>query len=551
MKTLYFIGNEELWNDAWFTALVESLEKKSNLSVFVYDVVKDLSKIKVISNRLTVADRVILKKGLSIDLGLENKYKSLVYVLSKQKEDLNNQLCVEWGALTEPFLEKIGMSEASNVIEDDFLSEMNVLSEVSKVIEAEQKSTLDNDALSSSPDDLSKLLEADFSSDPKETPSQQDEISLEVVLEQASDTKDEKIEEALDVSVDDISLDSDIEGILEGNLVVQDIVAQEEKKSSDSDALDLMAALEGVPQSKADPAKEQEAEGKGLDLLGSLENPIVPEEKKSSDLDALDLMAALEGVPQSKEEPAKQEEAEEKLVPDAIKPEIEVGHLLSSMSSEVSNEDMDVIKRYSNIKERELREAQASAEALRRQIRYFDERLKKSEEERRKLILKIEEVQSELRTTSDKKDEKRAQLKNIENHYEEKIKELQIQLESSQFQAGKLEKKLEDFRDRVRSDLQKIRSRERELASRLEIQKRDAEALLSAKDERLLNQKRDIDRLEFEIDSLRERLIEDVNRSEERRKRIARSLQSLKLAQSVLSGLDEESLQKDEKNKAA
>jgi chromosome segregation ATPase len=229
----------------------------------------------------------------------------------------------------------------------------------------------------------------------------------------------------------------------------------------------------------------------------------------------------------------------------------EVGKLLSSMSSEVSNEDMDVIKRYSNIKERELREAQASAEALRRQIRYFDERLKKSEEERRKLILKVEEVQNELRTTSDKKDENRAQLKNIESHYEEKIKELQVQLESSQFQAGKLEKKLEDFRDRVRSDLQKIRSRERELASRLEIQKRDAEALLSAKDERLLNQKRDIDRLEFEIDSLRERLIDDVNRSEERRKRITRALQSLKLAQSVLSGLDEESLQKDEKNKAA
>ncbi|MEI7441309.1 MAG: hypothetical protein WCK43_06720 [bacterium] len=193
MKTLYFIGNEELWNDAWFTALVESLEKKSNLSIYVYDVVKDLSKIKVISNRLSVADRVILKKGLSIDLGLENKHKSLVYVLSKQKEDLNNQLCVEWGALTEPFLEKIGMSEASNVIEDEFLSEMNVLSEVSKVIEAEQKSTLDNDALSSSPDDLSKLLEADFSSVAKEIPSQQEEISLELALEQKPDKKDEKI----------------------------------------------------------------------------------------------------------------------------------------------------------------------------------------------------------------------------------------------------------------------------------------------------------------------------------------------------------------------
>ena len=305
MKTLYFIGNEELWNDAWFTALVESLEKKSNLSIYVYDVFKDLSKVKAISNRLTVADRVIIKNGLSIELGLENKHKSLVYVLSKQKEDLSNQFNIEWGVLTEVFLEKIGMSEASNVIEDDFLSEMNVLSEVSKVIEAEQKSTLDNDALSSSPDDLLKLLEADFSSDPKETPSQQDEISLGVALEQAPDKKDEKIEEALDLTVDDISLDSDLEGILEGNLGVEDVVAQEEKKSPDLDSQDLMAALEGVPQSKADPAKEQEAEGK--------------------------------------------------LVPDAIKPEIEVGNLLSSMSSEVSNEDMDVIKRYSNIKEKRRR----------------------------------------------------------------------------------------------------------------------------------------------------------------------------------------------------
>ncbi len=535
MKTLYFIGNEELWNDAWFTALVESLEKKSNLSVFVYDFVKDLSKIKAISGRLTVADRVILTKGLTVEVGLENKHKSLLYTLSKQKVDLNQQLFVEWGSPTDIFLEKLGISEASSVIEDDFLSEMNILSEVSKVIEAEEKSTLDNDALSSSSDDISKLLENDFSSDAQEAQVEQSEVSLELEFEQAPekilDKTDEKIEESLNLSVESVSLDSAVEK--------NDAQKSDDDSSLSSLSVDLEEAL-------------------GNDL----ENK---EEIKSLQLDDGDLMLDLEGLSQEKEEPVKEQEkdfdihlslesplsTEEKAVSEEIKPEIEVGKLLSSMSSEVSNEDMDVIKRYSNIKERELREAQASAEALRRQIRYFDERLKKSEEERRKLILKVEEVQNELRATSDKKDENRAQLKNIESHYEEKIKELQIQLESSQFQAGKLEKKLEDFRDRVRSDLQKIRTRERELASRLEIQKRDAEALLSAKDERLLNQKRDIDRLEFDIDSLRERLIDDVNRSEERRKRISRALQSLKLAQSVLSGLDEESLQKDEKSKAA
>jgi hypothetical protein len=539
MKTLYFIGNEELWNDAWFKALVESLEKKQNLSLMVYDSVKDSQKIVNINKKITVADRIILKKGTKVDLGLDKKHESLCYIFSKEKDDLKKNSFIEWGLSSENFLEKIGISETSQVIEDDFLSEVNIASEVSRVIESEQSSTLDSDALSSSTEDLSKLLEADFSSSSKDSLSKEPESELGGVLEGLSDYNKEKEADlkleksrSIDVPLEEISLDLE----KELNDSKEEVAVSSQSESSGLDSQDLLAALENAPSSENDLSVEEKKEEKiELNVLEALD--VQPEN--------------LKGVDGLASENLNKDVAEEKVIDQNIKPEIEVGKLLSSMSGEVSGEDLDVIKRYSNIKERELRESQASAEALRRQIRYFDERLKKSEEERRKLILKVEELQSELRTTSDKKDENRAQLKNIESHYEEKIKELQIQLESSQFQAGKLEKKLEDFRDRVRNDLQKIRSRERELASRLEIQKRDAEALLSAKDERLLNQKRDIDRLEFEIDKLRERLIDDVNRSEERRKRIARALQSLKLAQSVLSGLDEESIEKEEKSKAA
>jgi hypothetical protein len=534
MKSLYFIGDEELWSDAWFKALVESLEKKMNLTLLVYDSVKDLQKIKNISNKITVADRIILKKNISLNLSLEKKHQSLVFNLSKDREEIKKDSFVEWGISAELFLEKIGISESSQIIEEDFLSEVNIASEVSKIIESEEKSTLDSDAFSSDLEGLSKLLEVDFSAESKEILSQKPESQTEDQLEALSfDGSNQENIVDLEKPIDEVSKpSSDLESSnyisfdLEKNAEIS--LSEEkpflEKESTDLDPQDLIAALENSPLADSSPVAESNplAEGKEeLDVLESLESS-----------------------------PAKIEVDAEPFS-ESPKPEVEVGKLLSSMSAEVSGEDLDVIKRYSNIKERELRESQASAEALRRQIRYFDERLKKSEEERRKLILKLEEVQSELRTTSDKKDENRAKLKNIENHYEDKIKELQIQLESSQFQSGKLEKKLEDFRDRVRNDLQKIRSRERELASRLEIQKRDAEALLSAKDERLLNQKRDIDRLEFEIDKLRERLLDNVNSSEERRKRITRSLQSLKLAQSVLSGLDEEPSEKDEKSKAA
>jgi hypothetical protein len=519
MKSLYFIGDEELWSDAWFKALVESLEAKMNLTLLVYDSVKDLQKIKSISSKITVADRIIIKKNLSLNLGLEKKHQGLVFNLSKDKEEIKTDSFVEWGVSTQAFLEKIGISEASQVIEEDFLSEINIASEVSKIIESEEKSTLDSDAFSSELEDLSKLLEADFSSASKEPLSQKSELQIEDQLEVASfESNNQENIVALEKNEDEVDQSLNVEISLNEE---QPLI---EKESTDLDPQDLIAALESSPLADSSSVAER--------------SPLIEEKEE------LDVLESLE-IPSAKIE------VDVETFSESAKPEVEVGKLLSSMSAEVSGEDLGVIKRYSNIKERELRESQASAEALRRQIRYFDERLKKSEEERRKLILKLEEVQSELRTTSDKKDENRAKLKNIENHYEEKIKELQIQLESSQFQAGKLEKKLEDFRDRVRNDLQKIRSRERELASRLEIQKRDAEALLSAKDERLLNQKRDIDRLEFEIDKLRERLLDNVNSSEERRKRITRSLQSLKLAQSVLSGLDEETSEKDEKSKVA
>lgn len=536
MKTLYFIGNEELWNDAWFKALVESLEKKLNLSLFLYDSLKDIQKIKTISNKVTVADRVIFIKGISLDLGLEKKHESLIYKFSKEKEDLKNGHFIEWGVSAESLLEKIGISEASQVIEDDFLSELNIASEVSKVIDSEQKSTLDNEAFGSSSEDISKLLEADFSSASQVAPVSDADSLLEAALEANPSEKEPKAK----------NNEADLEVVAAPDVVAA--ASELESLGSEELSLDLDSNLD-IPEENEIPSnKEKPADLESQDLLNALSdlsnaNEKVLEENKNQEKEPEPILKA--------EADSVSNALELGELSETIKPEIEVGKLLSSMSPEVSGEDLDVIKRYSNIKERELRESQASAEALRRQIRYFDERLKKSEEERRKLILKIEELQSELRTTSDKKEENRAQLKNIENHYEEKIKELQIQLESSQFQSGKLEKKLEDFRDRVRNDLQKIRSRERELASRLEIQKRDAEALLSAKDERLLNQKRDIDRLEFEIDKLRERLIDDINRSEERRKRITRALQSLKLAQSVLSGLDEENLEKEEKSKAA
>ncbi len=524
MKTLYFVGNEELWNDAWFAALVESLKSRS-MGVVLMDHVRDAHDLKNVCEKLSAYERLIFHKAFdphkilaASSIQVPESKSSLLYVFADIINDNASPRHIAWGVDAEEFVRTIGLGEVSQVLEDAFIFDMNLAGEVSKAIEKSEGSLFDSELLSADAAQMERMIDANTDIRDLVAPKENFEAKdpSESVLKVAEEiVADSTVALENEVSLDlESELDIDLAGdVFNESLKVQDEFVKEQ-------------------------ALEESFEAKATKII----KPV-----QATQVEELSIQPAVE-LPKFEETEAPQDFAE--AIPVGA-PSVEVSQLISAMSQSVSREDMEVLKRYSSLKERELRESQAAAEALRKQIRYFDERLKKSEEERRKLLLKLDETHNELRTTADKKDENRAQLRSIESRYEEKIKELLVQLESSQFQAGKLDKKLTDFRERVRNDLQKIRSRERELASRLEIQKRDAEALLSAKDERLLNQKREMDRLEFDLDALKERLLDDAQKSEERRKRVARALQSLKLAQSILSGLEEDVVTKDEKDKAA
>jgi hypothetical protein len=208
----------------------------------------------------------------------------------------------------------------------------------------------------------------------------------------------------------------------------------------------------------------------------------------------------------------------------------------------LSGDESQILKRYAALKERELREREARIEVLLKQITQLSSKLDKSDAERRRLTLGMEELQLEKRNLIDLRDQHQHHLHKVESAHQENLRSMQLRLDNAAYQASRAERKLLEFRERVRNDILKIRLRERELANKLELQKRDAEALLAAKDERLLAQKRDMDRLEFEIENLKDRMIEETRRAEERAAKLSRAVQSLKMAQGMLSGIEEEVL---------
>lgn len=208
--------------------------------------------------------------------------------------------------------------------------------------------------------------------------------------------------------------------------------------------------------------------------------------------------------------------------------------------SAADSQAAQVIKRYALLKEKENREKQKTIDILRSELNKAKSSVQGIQAEKRKLMLKVDDLESDRRAMLEMVDELRHQVATADTETSQKIKDYQSRLENSQFLAKRFEKKLEDFKLRVRLDIQKIRARERELENRLELQKRDAEALLGGKDSRLLNQKRELDKLQFEIEILKERLVEETERAEDRSEKLSRAVQSLKMAQGMLSGIDEE-----------
>src|SRR6185369_15337919 len=116
---------------------------------------------------------------------------------------------------------------------------------------------------------------------------------------------------------------------------------------------------------------------------------------------------------------------------------------------------------------------------LKSQIQKNEAKFAKSEEARRQLTLKFDDFQSELRALKEQVEQKSFALQKVEDKHREELKAMQARMDGALFESNKSNKKLEDFRNRVRQDIMKIRAQERELANKLEIQKRDAEALLA------------------------------------------------------------------------
>jgi hypothetical protein len=171
----------------------------------------------------------------------------------------------------------------------------------------------------------------------------------------------------------------------------------------------------------------------------------------------------------------------------------------------------------------------------------YGETIKNLRDEREELLNQIQQLQEKNESLKRDQlamkaelDEKKIELSIVKKRHEKQVDELKYHLDISNDKREVLEEKnkqfereYENLNRKIKVDLNKVRSRERDLENKLEMLRSDAELQIRNRDQKILELKRKIDTLQFDVESIQvsERKVSTNNHQlEDKMQKVIRTL---------------------------
>jgi len=218
-------------------------------------------------------------------------------------------------------------------------------------------------------------------------------------------------------------------------------------------------------------------------------------------------------------------------------------------SQNLSSDQTDVLKRYISLKEAEVRDFRDQHRQYRSYLKKLSKEVESLTSRNRELLGEIEVLrrrdESARNVETDLKRKFEDDLILMKNEFEERLR----RSGDYESQVEELVQKREEWREKVKEDLKRIKLKERELENKYELLKRDAQALLDSKDKHTLELKKKSDALELEMESLEDRLRtakSTLGAIDSKKKRL---IETLKLAISLLENIDQSEASSFEKDR--
>jgi predicted nucleic acid-binding Zn-ribbon protein len=214
-------------------------------------------------------------------------------------------------------------------------------------------------------------------------------------------------------------------------------------------------------------------------------------------------------------------------------PPVSSSHVEFNTGGPLSN-DVETLKKYLTMREQDV-------SVLTAQLTYAKEELGKCEDTIKRVSLENEDLYHQINDLKKKVGEQEQELQHAGKSMEGEVEQLRFEVKSKIDRIKFLEDRLNDsaeqyekLKERVRLDIRKIRVREKELESKLEILKKDSETLIAARENKILELKRKIDLLEFNYDTLLDKNELEKGNVVKANEKIERILKILRLAVGVI-----------------
>lgn len=174
-------------------------------------------------------------------------------------------------------------------------------------------------------------------------------------------------------------------------------------------------------------------------------------------------------------------------------------------------------------------------------VKVAQARITNLERERDQLRDEAEKLLSTTESLQHRLAEFKAQNETLERKQRERIEILEEEkivfkgrLSAREQEVSELKKQYEELQMRFQNDLRKVRVRERELENRQELLRAETAAIVASKDELILELKRQLEQLSFELDNFKAKSADLNAKISEFHDRNHRTVKALRLALSVL-----------------
>ena len=196
--------------------------------------------------------------------------------------------------------------------------------------------------------------------------------------------------------------------------------------------------------------------------------------------------------------------------------------------------DTETLKKYLLLREQDVAILSSQLKSMHNQMAAIEQHLREEKARNTELThhaqeqkQKIEGFETEKALAMKALESEVRELKFISKSKTDKARSLELSVKETSAE-------IERLKERVRSDIRKIRVREKELENRLEIMKKDSEVLIGARDHKIIELKRKLDLLEFNLDLLQDQYSREKENTSRMRETLAKAAQVIRVAGGLL-----------------